>query len=107
LFEFSDADVIGIVQALGLEDGVQSFEDGGLPIGEEVGVDLVLAAEFRLAGFAAQKLQNDLGFELSGKGPTGARDDNDPWLGPVKVRLLVQRHGRTSDGPHAGPSIPS
>jgi hypothetical protein len=94
--DIGDAEVIGVVRALGLEDGVESFEDSGLPVGEEVGLDVVLAAEFGLAGFAAQQLQNDLSFELGGEGSTRTRHDKDSWPGPVKYRLLVQRQGRTS-----------
>jgi hypothetical protein len=77
LFEFGDANAFGLAGALGLEDGVQPFEDSGLPVGNEVGLEVVLAAELGLAGFAAQELQNDLGFELSRKGPTDARHDRD------------------------------
>jgi hypothetical protein len=75
LFEFGDADQITIVEAFGLEDGVQSFEDSGLPVGQEVGLDVVLATEFGLTGFTPQELEHDLGLELSRKGPTRTRHD--------------------------------
>jgi hypothetical protein len=96
LFEFGDAKAVGVGNAIGLEDGVESVEDGGLPVGDEVRLDAVLAAEFGLTGVAAQQLQDDLRFELSRKGSTGTRHDSDSWSGPVTYRLLVQRQGRSS-----------
>jgi hypothetical protein len=96
LFEFGDADEVGVVGTFGLKDGVEAVEDGGLPGGQQVGLEVVFAAEFGLAGLAAQELQNDLGLELSREGSTGTRHDRHSRPGPVKVRLLVQRQGRTS-----------
>jgi hypothetical protein len=77
LCEVGDANEVGIVGAVGLEEGVQSFEDSGLPVGDEVG----FAAEFGVTGFAAQKLQRDLGFELKREGPKGTRMTDTPGLG--------------------------
>jgi hypothetical protein len=96
LFEFGDAKAVGVVNAIGLEDGGESVEDGGLPVGDEVRLDAVLAAEFGLAGFAAEQLQDNSRFELSRKGSTGTRHDSGSWSGPVRYRLLVQRQGRSS-----------
>ena len=75
MFEFGDAKAVGVVNAIGLEDGGESVEDGGLPVGDEVRLDAVLAAEFGLAGFAAEQLQDNSRFELSRKGSTGTRHE--------------------------------
>jgi len=42
LFEFGDAEAVGVMNAIGLEDGVESVEDGGLPVGDEVRLEAVL-----------------------------------------------------------------
>jgi hypothetical protein len=42
LFEFGDAKAVGVVNAIGLEDGGESVEDGGLPVGDEVRLEAVL-----------------------------------------------------------------
>ena len=58
MFEFGDTNTIG------LEDSVQAIENSGLPVGNEIGFEIMLAAQFGLADFAAQILQHDLSLEL-------------------------------------------
>jgi hypothetical protein len=61
-----------------VEERVHAFEDGGLPVVEELGLDVVLAAKFRRDGVAGEKLKNDLGFEVSGKRTSGTRHGKTP-----------------------------
>jgi hypothetical protein len=102
LFEFGDADLILIVEPFGLEDSRQAIEDGGFPMSEELGLDVVLATEFGLADFAAQQFENEPSFEVGGKGPTSAWHERVSWHDPVRVRLLVQRQGRTTHHQQVG-----
>ena len=96
LFEFGDADLVLIIAAIGLEKRMQAIQDGGLPMGEKLRLDVVLATEFCLANFAAQQFENEPSLEIGGKGPTSAWHKKISWHGPVRVRLLVQRQGRTT-----------
>jgi hypothetical protein len=96
LFEFADADLILIVERIALEEGMQPIEDGGSPMSEELRLDVVLATEFSLADFAAQQFENEPSFEVGRERSTSAWHERFSWHGPVRVRLLVQRQGRTT-----------
>ena len=60
MFEIGDACLI-LGGLLILEERVQAFEDGGLPVSEKLRFDVVLAAELGLAGSAAQQIEHHLG----------------------------------------------
>src|SRR5260370_31366977 len=96
LLEVGDVALLGADLRILLEEGVQAFEDRGLPATEELGMEVVLAAEFGLAGLAAEEFKNDLGFELIGERTSSAWHHKVSLAGPVYTRLLVQRQGRTT-----------
>ncbi len=50
------------------------------PVGEKLGCEVVLAAEFSLTDIAADQLEYELGFELGGESPTRARYKVTPGL---------------------------
>src|SRR5262245_6134132 len=79
-----------------LEKRVQPFEDGCLPLGQELRLDVMLATQLRRTSGAGQQIENHLRFELRGERPTRTRHDRNSLRGPVKIRLLVQRKGRTT-----------
>src|SRR5262245_22334192 len=79
-----------------LEKRVQPFEDGCLPLGQELRLDVMLATQLRRTSGAGQQIENHLRFELGGERPTRTRHDRNSLRGPVKIRLLVQRKGRTT-----------
>jgi hypothetical protein len=80
-----------------LEKGGKTTQDGGLPMGNELRFEVVLAAKIRLVGGAGQKLKDDFGLELGFKGTSLTTwHGNFSWLGPVFIMLLVQRQGRTT-----------
>jgi len=78
LFKFGDAKLKETGLVVLLEERVHAFEDGGLPVVEELGLDVVLAAKFRRNGVAGEELKNDLGFEVSGKRTSGTRHSKTP-----------------------------
>jgi hypothetical protein len=82
---------------------VKVFDDDGFPVGEELGFQVVLAAEYGLTDVAANELQNELGFELGGECPASARHDDSLVWCPVPVRLLVQIQGRSARTSKAPP----
>ena len=96
MFEFADADLILIVERIALEENVQPIEDGGFPVSEELRLDVVLATEFRLADFAAQRLENEPSFEVGGKRSTSARHEKVSWHGPVQLGYWSSARGRTT-----------
>jgi len=61
-----------------LEERGHAIEDGRLPMAEELGLDVVLAAKFRRSGVAGEELKDDLGFEVSGKRTSGTRHGKTP-----------------------------
>jgi hypothetical protein len=78
LFELGDAKLKHAGLIVFLEEGVHAIEDGCLPVVEELGLDVVLAAKFRRNGVAGEELKNDLGFEVSGKRTSGTRHGKTP-----------------------------
>jgi hypothetical protein len=70
---------------------VHAFDDRVLPVSEELRLDVVLAAKFRLRGGAGEKLKNDLGFEVGRKRTTWPRHEKKLLAWSSKVMLLVQR----------------
>jgi hypothetical protein len=96
LFELGDALLILGGLGIVLKERMQTLEGAGLPVGEELGFEIMLAAKVRLAGGAGQEFENDLGFELRGEGTSLTTwHGKVSWLGPV-LMLLVQRQGRTT-----------
>jgi hypothetical protein len=91
LFEFSDAELIAAGVLVVLKESVQAFEDSSLPVANELGFDVVLAAEFSLASSAGEEIKDHLRLELGSEGSTGAWHRKDSLRRPVKTRLLVQR----------------
>ena len=76
-----------------VEERVQAFEDGGPPATEKLRVDIVLAAQLRLAG-ASPEVDDDLCLELIGKGTSRTWHGKVSLGGPVLTSILVQRQGR-------------
>jgi hypothetical protein len=64
LFQFGDAELVLRGSAVLLEEARQAVEDSGLPVGEELRLEVVFAAQIRLAGGAGQQFQDELRFEL-------------------------------------------
>jgi hypothetical protein len=96
LFEFGDANVVLFGLRIILKEDRQAFQDVCLPMGEELGFEVVFAAELRLAGGAGQHFKDELGFELSGKRTSGAGHGIVSLRCPVYLKVLVQRKGRIS-----------
>jgi hypothetical protein len=67
LFELSDPELILRCLAVILEERLQAFDSGRFPMGKELGLEIVFAAKLRLAGGAAEKLEDELGLELRRK----------------------------------------
>ena len=82
--------------AILLEEVVQLFQDGRLPAGDHGGTELMLPADFRLVGYAGQKIQNRLRLELRRKRTSCASHGKVSLGGPVLTSILVQRQGRTA-----------
>ena len=78
LFKLGDTKLKHAGLVVLLEERRQPLDDGGLPVIEELGLDVVLAAKFRRNGVAGEKLKNDLGFEVSGKRTSGTRHGKTP-----------------------------
>jgi hypothetical protein len=70
LFQFGDPNLILVGLAILLEQSVQAFEDGRFPLGKELRLEGVLATEIGLAGRAAEKFKDELGFEIGWEGTT-------------------------------------
>ena len=51
----------------------RAFEGDVLPAGDQLGLQLVLSGDLRLALQAGEHFENDLGFELGGEGSASAR----------------------------------
>jgi hypothetical protein len=57
LLEFSDSNLVAILACVvGLEERVELLEDDGLPVGEKLRREIVLATEFGLADVATDQL---------------------------------------------------
>jgi hypothetical protein len=97
LFQLGDAHLLVVVLQLVPEQAGQAFEDGGFPVGEELGLELMLPADLGLAADAGQDLQDDLSFELPGERTTLAWHGKVPLSRPVFLMVLVQFKGRTSE----------
>jgi hypothetical protein len=68
LFELGDANVQESGFVVDVEEHVHAFDYRILPVADELRLEVVFAAKFRLGSGAGEKLKNDLGFEVSGKG---------------------------------------
>jgi hypothetical protein len=96
LLEVSDTELVLIAAFLGRKQLGKALEKDCLPVSDELGLEVVLAAEFSLTDGASQQIENDLRFELGAERTTSAWHEKVSWQGPVKDRLLVQRQGRTT-----------
>jgi len=67
LFKLGNAGLVLADLRIFLEQRVQSYDDGCLPLTQKLGLEVMLATEFRLAGGAAQQIEDNLGFELGGE----------------------------------------
>jgi hypothetical protein len=75
LFEFGNADLVLIAARIVLEERRQTLDDSSLPVSDELGLQVMLAAKFGLVGGAGQQLKDDLSFEFRRERSSSARHE--------------------------------
>jgi hypothetical protein len=87
LFKLGDADVQESGLVVDVEEHVHAFDGRILPVAEELWLEVVLAAKFRLGRGAGEELQNDLSFQVGRKRTSWPSHEENllAWSSKVQV----------------------